>query len=722
MASSYVTYPADGVQTNWSFSFPYLNKAHVKAYTDGGATVVSYTWVNSSTIAVSPALASGKVLLIRRETPDGPLVDFQNTNNLTEEDLDLAVRQSLYRAVEAKDRADLSIVPNTDGNFDLGGHRLVNVADPVSAQDAVTKVWAETTSTSQVAQAITAKDAAVVAKVAAEAAEANAETAAAAAAVDAAATAADRIAVASDKTAAHTDKLAADADAAATAADRTAVASDKTAAAGSATAAAGSATAAAGSATAASGSATAAAGSATAASNSSTLAQQWADNAENVPVLTLPDRFSAKHWAAKAAASVASAASTATSLNVKDYGAVGNGTTDDTIAIQNALTAALSAGLGTFIPKGTFLVTNALNVGNQRIHGAGLFLSKIIAKSASFNLSATGIIVATSTDPGPTIEDFWIDVEQPDTAVRANLIAYPPSINVNARARSTIRNMMITKNRVAISATGNAGGLIVDNVGISSFVVGVDIEGALDTVRINNLHHWVWNLTANQMTIFQENNASGSWGVRAGRCDSLMISNSLFFSGLGIKMFTGVSGAGVLGGSINNCAFDNLAGIQSDGHVSVSVTGCYFTPTGTSVAIANNGGPMLVTGCYFGGPSTNDYIQNLLSSGVTKVSNCFFDSAAIDKRSVLCNTGRASVIGCDFKRTANVTYTSPAILQAAGRLTAIGNFVNDKGTGTGNFIACLTNEFNNCGHNTGPGWSYGGAGWATSNGRYTDNN
>lgn|GEM_PF-1139006 len=49
-------------------------------------------------------------------------------------------------------------------------------------------------------------------------------------------------------------------------------------------------------------------------------------------------------------------------INVKDFGAIGNGTADDTSAIQAAINCAVAAGGGTvFFPCGTFQITSALN-------------------------------------------------------------------------------------------------------------------------------------------------------------------------------------------------------------------------------------------------------------------------------------------------------------------------------------------------------------------------
>ncbi len=67
-------------------------------------------------------------------------------------------------------------------------------------------------------------------------------------------------------------------------------------------------------------------------------------------------------------------------LNVKDYGAVGNNTADDTAAIQAAVTAASVAANALFFPAGTYKTTAPINIpitGGLRIFGAGKTLSVI---------------------------------------------------------------------------------------------------------------------------------------------------------------------------------------------------------------------------------------------------------------------------------------------------------------------------------------------------------
>ena len=64
------------------------------------------------------------------------------------------------------------------------------------------------------------------------------------------------------------------------------------------------------------------------------------------------------------------AAVSAAAVNVKDYGAAGDDTTDDTTAIQNTLSA--GAGKTVYLPDGTYKITSALTIpANTRLVGSG---------------------------------------------------------------------------------------------------------------------------------------------------------------------------------------------------------------------------------------------------------------------------------------------------------------------------------------------------------------
>ena len=93
----------------------------------------------------------------------------------------------------------------------------------------------------------------------------------------------------------------------------------------------------------------------------------------------------------------------------QDYGATGNGTTDDTAAVQAALTAVGAAGGGTlYVPPGTYLLSSALSAGaGVSLLGAGpgvsvLSQSSTGANGITYNPTAlSGISVSGLSIVGP---------------------------------------------------------------------------------------------------------------------------------------------------------------------------------------------------------------------------------------------------------------------------------------------------------------------------------
>jgi hypothetical protein len=100
---------------------------------------------------------------------------------------------------------------------------------------------------------------------------------------------------------------------------------------------------------------------------------------------------------------------TGSPVNVKDYGAVGDGTTDDTTAMQAAITAVATTGQGLYIPAGTYKITSVLtSAGHLNMFGDG-------EKSV---LDFSGI---TSGSSGITITGTITEIEVVSTANAGNL-------------------------------------------------------------------------------------------------------------------------------------------------------------------------------------------------------------------------------------------------------------------------------------------------------------
>jgi len=96
------------------------------------------------------------------------------------------------------------------------------------------------------------------------------------------------------------------------------------------------------------------------------------------------------------------------SVSVKDFGAVGDGSTDDTLAIQAAIDSVQSSAYGgaVYLPAGTYKITTALNITSKKVSmfGAGGSSSVISA------LSCNGInFTSASYDNGTSFfEDFGL--------------------------------------------------------------------------------------------------------------------------------------------------------------------------------------------------------------------------------------------------------------------------------------------------------------------------
>lgn len=89
----------------------YIDRAHVKAYNEDPTTAellplpVSF----SGDYAVYGfTIPAGRNLLVRRETPFAPLVDFMEGSRLSAANLDTATRQATFSAAEANDRGQLA--------------------------------------------------------------------------------------------------------------------------------------------------------------------------------------------------------------------------------------------------------------------------------------------------------------------------------------------------------------------------------------------------------------------------------------------------------------------------------------------------------------------------------------------------------------------------------------------------------------------------------------
>ena len=181
-------FPGDGSTTSYEFNFvgKYIARSHVKVYQEDNATkvrthvpITDGNFLNDTTLQGLPVTPVDHTLVIYRDTPKPPLVDFVNGARFTEYNMDLVARQGLFVAMEALDAGDSDardqLLAAITVITDLVNDATTAVSDATVAALAAATSAANASASATVAD--TAKTAAEAAKTAAEAAKTAAETA-----------------------------------------------------------------------------------------------------------------------------------------------------------------------------------------------------------------------------------------------------------------------------------------------------------------------------------------------------------------------------------------------------------------------------------------------------------------------------------------------------------------------------------------------------------------
>jgi parallel beta-helix repeat protein len=124
-------------------------------------------------------------------------------------------------------------------------------------------------------------------------------------------------------------------------------------------------------------------------------------------------------------------------VNVKDFGATGDGTTNDAASLQSAINAAVAAGKDLYIPEGDYNCgSTTLTLGGSiRVFGAGVGQT-ILKKTVD---TADELIFATGQSD-IEIESIRFDYTPATTTVSNDLCA----IRISSATKSAIRNCHVT--------------------------------------------------------------------------------------------------------------------------------------------------------------------------------------------------------------------------------------------------------------------------------------
>jgi hypothetical protein len=234
----------------------------------------------------------------------------------------------------------------------------------------------------------------------------------------------------------------------------------------------------------------------------------------------------------------------ADSFPVENFGAMGDGHTDDTAAIQNAINAASAAGGGSVVLKvARYFTTGTLQLPNGVVLcGTVEGPFDVAGVDPALTAVAPTLLITNTNAPFITLNGLGAGVtdllfhypNQVNTSASAPAV-YPYTIVSNFPAtkiaRSTVTNAY---NFLDIdNAPGSNGRVIAEDLFIGAFNIGVHIDHTYDFTTLHNLHHGVfWDEVENAAypTAIDNWVLSNGTALVVGRMDSLEIGDFFVFS------------------------------------------------------------------------------------------------------------------------------------------------------------------------------------------------
>jgi hypothetical protein len=375
------------------------------------------------------------------------------------------------------------------------------------------------------------------------------------------------------------------------------------------------------------------------------------------------------------------------------YGATGNGTNDDTAAIQAALNAAGGDGGGVvFLPRGNYLISSHLLVPAQTslvgvwraVTAYSQYLGTTLLAVENAGTSS-GVPFITLQGDNSTLEG--VTIYYPNQVANNPPTAYPWTIRGGGGNNITIQNVLLVNPYQGIDlATYGCPRHFVRSVYGQPLLVGIAVDQCYDIGRIMDIHFWpFWSQNTN-IQAFQSANAVSFDFMRT----DWEVVQDVFSWGYSIGARFRASASGSMNGQMSNVNFDNVdIGLQ------LSDTQPYAVHI-SNLNIANAGGGtnhigiqglpgasgLNVNGASFWGSLYKPVSWN--NSGLLTLSNARFLSWQSPQPAVNIISGRAIIQGNYFTDNVGVAIrvgpTTDRVMILGNML--VGNSVNLSGPNT----------------------------------------
>lgn len=341
-------------------------------------------------------------------------------------------------------------------------------------------------------------------------------------------------------------------------------------------------------------------------------------------------------------------------LNVRDFGAAGDGVKDDTEAFAAALKAAVNGNCRVFVPHGRFLIRGQLEIPeNVLLEGVYVTPSARTKDSGSVLLSVANagdangkpfILMRTSSAlRGLTI--FY-----PEQKLTNPPVPYPWTIRGNGDNISLENILLVNPYQGVDFGTLAAGRHSINGLYGQPLYRGLYVDNCLDVGRISNVHFWAfWGGWDGPLYEFMRSQAVA---FTLGRSDWEFMTNCFCIGyHIGYHFVQNKPGPGnylltQCGSDISPCSVRVEA---SQHHAGISFVNGQFM-AGIEVAPTNSG-PLKFTACGFWGVPTTDYHALLEGTGQTIFSGCHFigwGQKDIHAPAIHAKRGGLTVTACDF--------------------------------------------------------------------------
>jgi hypothetical protein len=344
-------------------------------------------------------------------------------------------------------------------------------------------------------------------------------------------------------------------------------------------------------------------------------------------------------------------------LNIRDFGAVGDGKADDTPAFQKALEEAGKSGARVIVPPGKYLLAGQLKLPDF-VTLEGTFTAPERTFDQSHQLANTrGSILFTTAGKNEPDGKPFITMGASST-LKGLIIFYPeqtekilpyPWCICGVGDNCSIRDVLLVNPYQAVDfGTHPAGRHFISGLYGQPLKTGIFVDKCFDIGRIENVHFWpFW--TEKLMDWTKENGtafllARTDWEYMR---DCFCISYKIGYHFIANKDGPGNVDLSQCGSDIGPCAVKVDATQQ---HAGVTFSNSQFM-AGIDVA-ETNAGPVKFTSCGFWGVQnvTNHHAEIRGSGNVTFTACHFISWGLVDKTAacILAHGGGLTVNGCEF--------------------------------------------------------------------------